>query len=97
MDMTKNLTTIRRNIARGNWSNLLDTRQEQQRRYLMIAGIVVGSIALLTYPAMLLYRRFKNRRNETSGESNVKSFAPSYRGHHKPHHRKADANGHVHN
>jgi hypothetical protein len=68
---------------------------DEQKKYLMIAGVVAGSIALLTYPAILLYRKLKSRRNEQTEDSNVKSFAPSYRGSHKPHHRKAETNGHV--
>ena len=70
---------------------------EQQRRILMISGIVIGAAALLTYPAILLYRRYRNRINEMNrgDESNTKNFAPSYRGQHKPHHRKAEANGHM--
>jgi hypothetical protein len=71
---------------------------DEQRRILMISGIVIGAAALLTYPAILLYRRIRDKRmqaNQQNEESTGKSFAPSYRGNHKPHHRKAEANGHV--
>lgn len=68
-----------------------------QKRYMMIAGIVAGSVALLAYPAMLLFRKWNSRRQERGAgeDTNVKSFAPSYRGNHKPHHRKAETNGHL--
>ena len=71
---------------------------DQTRRYLMIGGIVLGTAALLTYPAILLVRMMRNRRNKMNqGENNqTKSFAPNYRGSHKPHHRKAEANGNLH-
>lgn len=71
---------------------------DDQRRMLMISGIVVSAAALLAYPAMLLYRRWRQRQstNETPSEDHqVKSFAPSYLGHHKPHHRKAASDGHL--
>lgn len=69
---------------------------DQQKKYLMIAGICIGAAALLTYPAMLLYRRLTAQKKESETEDTVvKSFAPSYRGNHKPHHRKAEANGHL--
>ena len=69
----------------------------QTRKYLMIAGNVVGAAALLTYPAIRLFRTLRNRRNNVVEDSTqAKSFAPRYRGSHKPHHRKAEANGHIH-
>ena len=92
--MTKNLRSLRKNISNGNWNQIFNRKPDNTRKYLMIAGVIVGSIALLSYPAMLLYRRFKNR-NQESEQSQTKSFAPSYRGSHKPHHRKAEANGHL--
>ena len=85
------------NAIRSRWYGM----DNSTRNYLMIAGIVVGSAALLTYPAILLYRRFRDRKNQhTSTEmdaNDTKSFAPAYRAKHKPHHRKADANGHIAN
>ena len=72
---------------------------EKQRQILLISGIVIGAAAVLTYPAILLYRRWRDRRNqaaEEGTENQGKEFAPSYRGRHKPHHRKAEANGHMH-
>ena len=73
---------------------------DQTRKYLMIAGIVVGAAALLTYPAIQLVKMIRSKRNRVNEQeedtNQVKSFAPSYRGSHKPHHRKADANGHLH-
>lgn len=67
----------------------------EQRKVLMISGIVLGAAALLTYPAILLYRRMRNKRNQQSEEGKSKSFAPNYRGNHKPHHRKTEANGQI--
>ena len=72
---------------------------DQSRKYLMITGIVIGAAALLTYPAIQLVKMIRSRRNKTDEQEDtnqVKSFAPSYRGSHKPHHRKAEANGHLH-
>ena len=72
---------------------------DQTRKYLMITGIVIGAAALLTYPAIQLVKMIRSRRNKTDEQEDtnqVKSFAPSYRGSHKPHHRKAEANGHLH-
>jgi len=91
--MKMNLQNLNLRSLRGN------RMSEQQRRILMISGIVVGAAALLTYPAILLYRRIKDKRArmaEQPEEHQTKSFAPSYRGDHKPHHRKAEANGHMH-
>jgi hypothetical protein len=82
-----------------NLRNLKDIElSDQQRKVLMISGIVLGAAALLTYPAILLIRRMRNKRTngEQQEDNNMKSFAPNYRGNHKPHHRKAEANGHVH-
>jgi hypothetical protein len=82
-----------------NLRNLRDIElNDQQRKILMISGIVVGAAALLTYPAILLFRRMRNRRNnsEQMEDNTMKGFAPNYRGNHKPHHRKAEAVGHVH-
>jgi hypothetical protein len=74
---------------------------DQQKRYLMIAGITIGAAALLAYPVMQLVKMIRNRKNSVVQEetSHMKSFAPSYRGSHKPHHRKAEANSdsHLHN
>jgi hypothetical protein len=82
-----------------NLQNLKDIElSDQQRKVLMISGIVVGAAALLTYPVILLFRRLRNRRNnsEQMEDNTMKGFAPNYRGNHKPHHRKSEANGHVH-
>ena len=61
------------------------------------AGLIVLAAGALVYPAMRLYRYIAQRRNNMNEgeESKTKAFAPSYRGNHKPHHRKADANGHL--
>ncbi len=70
----------------------------QTKNYLKIAGIVVGAAALLTYPAMRMFRMMKQRKgNANTEEENVhtKAFAPSYRGSRKAHNRKAEANGHI--
>jgi hypothetical protein len=68
-------------------------------RYLKIAGIVIGAAALLYYPALKAYQMIQKRRmarqEGNEEERPVKNFAPSYRGNHKPHHRKAEANGHL--
>lgn len=84
-----------------NW-NMRSRRQsgltDEQRRILLISGIVIGAAALLTYPAILLYRRLRhqgNHEDEHIPEAQGKNFAPNYRGNHKPHRRKAEANGHM--
>lgn len=69
---------------------------DRQKKYLMITGIIAGSAAVLAYPAMLLYKRLTRNRNASEEEeTQIKQFAPAYRGQHKPHHRKAESNGHM--
>ncbi|HRO42190.1 MAG TPA: hypothetical protein PL009_05115 [Flavipsychrobacter sp.] len=90
--MKMNMEHLNMRNLRGNGMS------EEQRRILMISGIVIGTAALLTYPAILLYRHFRNQQsemNQQQEENTTKSFAPSYRGKHKPHHRKAESNGHI--
>lgn len=65
----------------------------QQRKTLMVAGISIGIAALLTYPAILLYRRMENKQK---ADGNAKALAPGYRGNHKPLQRMAEANGQAH-
>lgn len=83
-----------------NLQSLLHMQQRnRQRQILLVSGIVLGAAALLTYPAILLYRRYRDKQNamnEEGEETQTKSFAPNYRGNHKPHHRKAESNGHLH-
>ena len=77
----------------------MQKKNDTRRQILLISGIVLGAAALLTYPAILLYRRLQDKRNamnEEDTENQTKSFAPNYRGNHKPHHRKAEANGNLH-
>jgi len=91
--MKLNMRNLNMRSMRGN------RMSDQQRQILLISGIVVGAAALLTYPAILLYRRWRDKKNEmmeTGEENQTKSFAPSYRGNHKPHHRKVESNGHLH-
>ena len=60
-----------------------------------IVGLVVLGVGALSYPAFRLYKFLMQKRQAglKSGHSIIKSFTPSYRGKHKPHHRKAEANG----
>jgi len=83
------------NLRNWNMRSRRNGLTDEQRRVLLISGIVVGTAALLTYPAILLYKRFRDRKNQEHSEAQGKSFAPNYRGNHKPHRRKAEANGHM--
>jgi hypothetical protein len=93
---TKNLNKLmnldKLNLGKLGLASKILTRSNQTRRYLMIGGIVLGVAAALTYPAILLYRRIKANRmkNQVAEDTHVKSFAPNYRGNHKPHHRKVE-------
>jgi hypothetical protein len=60
-----------------------------------IVGLVVLGVGALSYPAFRLYKFLaqKKQAGMKTGHSIIKSFTPSYRGKHKPHHRKAEANG----
>ena len=61
------------------------------------AGLVALGVGLLAYPAFRLYKYLAARRNSSEEEvTNFKLF-PSYRSKHKPHHRKVEANGQLHN
>lgn len=63
------------------------------------AGLALLAAGALAYPAMKLYRYVKQRREENGddqGQNNGhKPFAQSYLGDHKPHRRKAEANGRM--
>ena len=64
---------------------------------LKTAGIVALAAGLLYYPATRLYKYLKTKRadnNADTEETGIKSFAPSYRGKHKPHHRHAPQSNH---
>lgn len=62
-------------------------------------GLALLAAGALVYPAILLYRyiRQRNAANAEGQEDNHKAFIPALRGHHKPHRRKAEANGHMAN
>jgi len=67
------------------------------KKYLKTIGIVTLVAGALSYPAYRLYKYAMKKRAEAmdgeEGEEHlVKSFAPAYRGKHKPHHRH-DHNG----
>ena len=65
---------------------------------LRTVGIVALAAGLLYYPATMLYKYIKAKRKEDAPsdeeESTIKSFAPSYRSKHKPHHRHAPQTNH---
>lgn len=63
-------------------------------------GLVVLAAGALTYPAIRLYKYIAQKRRNAANEpveetETHKAFSPSYRGNHKPHRRKAEANGHF--
>ncbi|RYE23183.1 MAG: hypothetical protein EOP51_11315 [Sphingobacteriales bacterium] len=62
-------------------------------------GLVTLAAGALYYPAMKLYQYIRSRRSagEEMPETTMKSFAPSYRGKHNPHHRHAPQQNHNHN
>jgi len=60
------------------------------------AGLVALGVGLLAYPVYRLVKYMANRNTADEGTTHYKMF-PSYRNKHKPHHRKAEANGHLHN
>lgn len=67
-------------------------------RTLKTAGAVALAAGLLYYPATRLYKYLKTKRANSNMDNNeettVKSFAPSYRAKHKPHHRHAAQSNH---
>jgi hypothetical protein len=61
-------------------------------------GLAVLAAGALVYPAILLYRYVAKRRNapaEQGTENTHKNLLSAWRGNHKPHRRKAEANGHL--
>ena len=66
----------------------------QNKKNLMIAGIIVGAAALLTYPAILLYRRLKNRRSQDI-EENYEILQSEFSSNSRPAQRKVTANGQL--
>ena len=74
-------------------------RNRQTQRYLQIGGIIFGAAAIVGVTGYWVYKLIQKRRMSKMNleeSTPTKSFAPSYRGHHKPHHRKVEANGHLH-
>lgn len=71
---------------------------QSTKKYLQIGGIVAGAGTLLILGGMRLYKMYQARKQQSAGqqEETHRHFAPSYLGKHKPHHRKAKANGQVH-
>ncbi len=65
-------------------------------------GLIALAAAILYKPAkrLLMAQRAEREDDDFYGEDEGilrrKAFANSYRGQHKPHHRHAKANGHVH-
>jgi hypothetical protein len=62
-------------------------------------GLITLAAGLLAYPVYRLVKYVIDKRNQQSEEGEeshpAKNILPSYRGKHKPHHRKADSNGHI--
>jgi uncharacterized membrane protein YebE (DUF533 family) len=61
------------------------------------AGLVAIGVGLLAYPAYRLYKYLASRNADKEEEIAHYKLFPSYRGKHKPHHRKATGNGHIDN
>lgn len=65
------------------------------------AGLVALAAGVLAYPVYRLVKyaidKRKNLLESSEGEEShvAKNIFPSLRGKHKPHHRKAEANGHL--
>lgn len=63
-------------------------------------GLIALAAAILYKPAKRLIMAARAQRDDFYGEDEGilrrKSFANSYRGEHKPHHRHAKQNGHSH-
>lgn len=84
-----------------NIKDIKNTKMSDIDKSWKVAGLVVLGMGILSYPAFRLYKYLAQRRKkmmeDTKEEGNgvTKSFSPAYRGHHKPHHRKAEANGHM--
>lgn len=71
------------------------------KKYLQIGGIVAGAGTILALAGVRLYKMYQAKKQqaadaEQNGEETPRHFAPSYLGKHKPHHRKAKANGLAH-
>ncbi|MBA3829459.1 MAG: hypothetical protein H0X33_11025 [Taibaiella sp.] len=67
------------------------------KKYWKTIGLVALAAGALYYPAMRLYKAYaakKSAATEGDEEAPQKHFAPSYLAKHKPHHRKAESNGH---
>lgn len=64
------------------------------------AGLITLAAGLLAYPVYRLVKYAIDKRNSAMDEEGedsptAKNILPSYRGKHKPHHRKAESNGHL--
>ena len=66
------------------------------------AGLVALAASILAYPTYRLVKYALQKRKDMANEGledgtlTTKLFN-AYRGKHKPHHRKAESNGHLHN
>lgn len=59
-----------------------------------VVGLIALGVGILAYPTLLLVRSLRARllSARANGQLGVfKSFAPSLRGKHKPHHRKVES------
>jgi hypothetical protein len=83
-----------------NLSNLKNLKLSDINKTWRITGLVVLGVGALAYPAFRLYKFIMKRRQDSlapseEGNGATKTFSPAYRGHHKPHHRKAESNSNL--
>lgn len=62
-------------------------------------GLIALAASVLAYPTVRLVRYAMQRRKDLNaeGETLTTKLFNAYRGKHKPHHRKAESNGHISN
>ena len=61
-----------------------------------IVGLVALGVGALAYPGYRLFKYIMSKRQQPAEDNGtVKSFGPAYRGHHKPHRRKVESDGHL--
>ena len=62
-------------------------------------GLIALAAAILYKPAKRLLMASRDEDDSFGEDEGIlrKSFANSYRGKHRPHHRHPKANGHIHN
>lgn len=66
------------------------------KKYWKTIGLVALAAGVLYYPAMRIYKAMAAKKAQSDGsedEKLTKSFIPSLRNDHKPHRRKATADG----